>query len=227
MKPYATTHGTFSTPRGRSVTLTYREDTNDYNTLRSCLDEDEYRLRDLRLTGTALDIGAHIGGVTVALLVDNPELRVVAVEAVPPNVELLRENLERAGVAERVTILRAAAGKGRTATIRWGFAGDEVADHHAFIGNALLAPSATHLSEKVPVVKLADLVTEHGPFSFAKVDCEGCEFDFLRGTALAQVALIRGEVHADPAPLMGTLGRTHDTRFPHQIPGAFEAVRRG
>ena len=64
---YTVTHGTFRTPRGRSVSLSYREDTNDYNALRSCLDEDEYRLAELTLTGTALDVGAHIGGVTVAL----------------------------------------------------------------------------------------------------------------------------------------------------------------
>lgn len=223
---YTVTHGTFRSPRGRQVTLAYREDTNDYNTLRSCLDEDEYRLRDLHLDGTALDVGAHIGGASVALLVDNPELRLVAVEAVPPNVELLRDNLASNGVADRATVLHAAAGRGKTATIRWGFAGNESADHHAFIGNSLLPGPASHLSERVPVVTLARLASKFGPFGFAKVDCEGCEFPFLYGKALAQVTRIRGEVHADPTPLMKALLATHDTTFPNTIPGAFEAVRR-
>lgn len=221
---YTVTHGTFRTPRGRSVSLSYREDTNDYNALRSCLDEDEYRLAELTLTGTALDVGAHIGGVTIALALDNPDLRVVAIEAVPPNVVLLRENVERAGVADRVTVIEAAAGTGKTATIQWAFEGDEAATHHAFIGNALLPTTdlSRNRSEQVPVVTLAALVAAHGPFSFAKVDCEGCEYDFLRGKALANVAMIRGEEHHGVLQLPGfTITYTQGN-----APRGFEAVRR-
>lgn len=219
---YTVTHGTFRTPRGRSVSMSYREDTNDYNTLRSCLDEDEYGLKNLTLSGHALDIGAYIGGVTVALAVDNPELHVVAVEAVPPNVDLLRENVERNGLSERVTILHAAAGKGATATIRWAFAGNLTADHHAFVGNSTIqGPNVTHRSEQVPVRTLASLVDEFGPFAFAKVDCEGCEYDFLQGPALSQVALIHGEEH------YGTLKLPEHTvtYSPGTPPRGFEAVR--
>ena len=223
---YTVTHGTFRTPRGQSVTLAYREDTNDYNTLRSCLDEDEYRLRELTLTGTALDVGAHIGGVTIALLVDNPDLRVVSIEAVPPNVDLLRQNVEALGLSERVTIVNAAAGKGRTATVRWAFEGGEVAQHHAFIGNSLLPEGTTGRSEQLPVVKLADLVAEHGPFCFAKVDAEGAEYPFLRGKALANVELIRGEFHYGVEPLATQLAPYFDTTFGDTAPGPFEAVRR-
>ena len=222
---YTVTHGTFRTPRGQSVTLAYREDTNDYNTLRSCLDEDEYRLRELTLSGTALDVGAHIGGVTIGLLVDNPDLRVVSIEAVPPNVDLLRRNVESLGLSERVTIVNAAAGKGKTATVRWAFEGNYVADHHAFIGNAVMPETdlRTAKSEQVPVVKLADLVAEHGPFSFCKIDCEGCEYPFLRGKALSQVALIRGEEHYGKLDLPGfDVTYTQDN-----APRGFEAVRRG
>src|SRR5688500_12720216 len=124
---YTVTHGTFRTPRGQNVTMAYREDSSDWNTIRSCLDEDEYRLAELHLTGTALDIGAHIGGATIAMAVDNPDLHVVSVEAVPPNVELLRANVVRNGLSDRVTVVHAAAGKGQTATIRWGFEGNESA----------------------------------------------------------------------------------------------------
>jgi len=223
---YAVTQTTFTTPRGRSVTMNYRQDSSDWNTLSSCLTEDEYRLAELNLTGTALDIGAHIGGATVALAMDNPELHVVAVEAVPPNVDLLRENVARNGLSERVTVIHAAAGKGKTATIRWAFAGNESADHHAFIGNSLLPGPATHLSEKVKVRTLASLAREFGPFCFAKVDCEGCEFPFLAGPGLKDVSLLRGEVHADPAPLQNQLIATHTVSMPDAIPGAFEAVAR-
>jgi FkbM family methyltransferase len=221
---YRVTQGTFRTPRGQTPTLAYREDTNDWNVLISCLNEDEYALKELHLEGTALDIGAHIGGVTIALALDNPELRVIAVEAVPPNVELLRENVRRAGLEERVTVLHAAAGKGKTATVRWAFEGNYVADHHAFIGNAVMPDTTTAgTSELLDVVTLTALVKEYGPFSFAKVDCEGCEYDFLTGRGLLDIACIRGEEHYGRLPLPGfDVTYTQDN-----APRGFTAVRRG
>ena len=226
---YALDSHLFQTPRGAQVTMTYRQDTNDWNSLWSCLNEDEYRLRELNLMGTALDIGAHIGGVTVALLADNPDLRVVSVEAVPPNAVLLRKNIEDNGFNDRATVIEAAAGKGRTTTIRWGFEGNTSADHHAFIGNAILPTTdlSKHKEAKVPVRTLTSLVKEFGGFSFCKVDCEMCEFDFLRGSGLSGVERIRGEVHAEPEVLWEQLKATHDFSAGSTIPGAFEAVRRG
>jgi FkbM family methyltransferase len=221
---YRVTQGTFRTPRGQTPTLSYREDTNDWNVLISCLNEDEYALKELHLEGTALDIGAHIGGVTIALALDNPELKVVAVEAVPPNVELLTENVRRNGLEERVTVLHAAAGKGKTATVRWAFEGNYVADHHAFIGNAVMPETTVSGSaERLDVVTLNALAKEYGPFSFAKVDCEGCEYDFLKGRGLLDIACIRGEEHYGKLPLPGfDVTYTQDN-----APRGFTAVRRG
>ena len=220
---YAVTQGTFRTPRGRSVTLNYREDTNDWNTLSSCLTEDEYGLRDLRLEGQALDIGAHIGGVTIALAVDNPELHVIAVEAVPPNAQLLAANVEAARVADRVTIVQAAAGKGDKATVRWGFKGNEAADHHAFIGNAVM-PNVNlveHENSEVDVVTLAGLVKQYGPIGFAKIDCEGCEYPLLENIPDC-ITRIRGEEHYGPLDLPDfDVTYTQDN-----APRGFEAVRR-
>ena len=218
---YAVTQGTFRTPRGRSVTLNYREDTSDWNTLASCLNEDEYRLADLQLAGIAADIGAHIGGVTVALAIDNPELRIIAVEAVPPNAQLLAANVERAGIADRVTVVQAAAGKGKTATIRWAFEGNESADHHAFIGNSLLPGDTKHLTEEVSVVTLAGLVKSYGPIGFVKIDCEACEYDTLVKIP-ACIERIRGEEHYGPLDLPG-----YDVTYTQDnAPRGFEAVRK-
>ena len=221
---YEVTLDTFRTPRGHPVTMGIRTGTNDWNTLNACMTEDEYGLRDLRFEGTALDVGAYIGGVTIALALDNPELLVVAIEAVPPNVDLLRENVERAGVSDRVTILHAAAGEGQTAEVKWAFAGDEVSDHHAFVGNAQMPELATstHKTEVVPVVTLADLVLNYGSFCFAKVDCEGCEYPFLKGPALIGVDRIHGEEHYGPLDLPGfEVKYTQDN-----APRGFEAVRK-
>jgi FkbM family methyltransferase len=222
---YAVTQGTFRTPRGRSVTLNYREDTNDWNTLNACLTEDEYGLKDLHLSGVALDIGAYIGGVTIGLALDNPDLHVVAVEAVPPNVVLLRENLTRAGAADRVTVVEGAAGDGQPVMLNWGYSGNEAADHHSFIGNAVMAEADLRASHAamVPTITLASLVADYGPFSFAKVDCEGCEYPFLSGSGLEGVALIRGEEHYGPLDLPG-----YDVTYTQgNAPRGFEAIRRG
>lgn len=196
---YNVTQGTFVTPRGRSVTLDYRIDTNDWNTLYSCLNEDEYHLEELRLEGTALDIGGYIGGVTVALLADNPRLRVVTVEALEPNIELLTRNIASLGVdaVSRSQIVHAAAGTGDTATIRYGFTGSEVGTHHAFVGNAVMpeANLSQAKSVEVPGVTLTSLTEQYGPFCFMKIDCEGCEHDVLKDPAAEAIPLIRGELH--------------------------------
>ena len=231
---YAVTQGQFRTPRRRFVTLSYREDTNDYNVLRSCLDEDEYHLEGLHLSGKALDIGAHIGGVTIALAVDNPDLHVTAVEAVPPNVDLLRENVQRAGVEDRVEVIHAAAGKGKTADIKWAFSGHgDVGSHNAFVGNALLpVPIEAHASMTLDVISLPKLVGDG--VEFAKVDCEGCEWPLLQGRALSKVGRIHGEWHPtnghtrnDIMQVLTKAGFTVIFSGPEAGPGGFEAVRGG
>lgn len=210
--------GNWTTPKGQFVRMTYRAETSDWNTVASVmLPHDEYGLRDLALTGRAADVGAHIGSVTIALLVDNPELRVVAVEPVPDNVALIRENLALNGVADRCEVVAAAVGSGSTTTIRYGYEGSENATHHAFIGNSAIvypdAPENPHQEATVPVLSLKDL----GPLDFVKIDCEGGEWGFLTGAALSKVPRIHGEAHpvlGHRAPDMAAqLAATHAVTF--------------
>lgn len=194
----------FRTPRGHPVSMAIRPDTNDWNTLASCLNEDEYQLRDKHLTGWALDIGAYTGGVTVALAVDNPELQVLAVEPVPFNVELLRRNLELNGVADRVTIFSGAVGPpGVTfSEIRFGYRGDANLEHHAWVGNSSLAYDSggevEHDALQVETLGIARLLDRFGiEPTWTKVDCEGAEWAFFEAPAkhLRRLSYIIGEVH--------------------------------
>lgn len=206
MRFYGSASRDFRTPKGNTVTMTYRPDTSDWNTIWSCLPEDEYGLARLDLTGFAADIGGHIGGVTLALLADNPALHVIAIEAVPENAELLWNNVEANGFGDRATVINGAAGKeAGTARIHYRYTGNETAEHHAFIGNIGLFPGfgpdncpneIPHEHADVPVVPLADLV-DNRLLSFMKIDCEGGEWDFFdtEPANLRRLARIHGEWH--------------------------------
>lgn len=225
-------HG-FRTPHGRTARMTYRADTNDYNTLYASLDDDEYRLPS-GLTGTAADIGGYLGSVGIALALDNSGLRVVIVEPVPPNCELIRRNIEANGLGDRVTLIEGAAGKGGESVEVWyGYTGSVSLEHHAFVGNSTLAYDelpVAHQTATYKAIGLSALVKDYGPLSFLKIDTEGAEWAFL-ATDLSKVDTIAGEWHPvrghTQDDMAALLVKTHNATFtgPEAGPGGFLAVR--
>lgn len=206
------------TPRGSPVTYTVREDTCDHNNVWSACQEDEYGLADVDLgDGWALDIGAHIGGVTIPLALDNPRAHIIAVEGLSENVALLRENVAAAQVTDRVTILHAIAHRPgvRSGVMRWNFGGGEAASHHRYIGNATNIPVESQEEETVPAVSLADvLALAGGTIAFCKIDCEGGEYDFLDDPyAVPGVREYRGEFHDGYQRISEMLGDSHAVRL--------------
>lgn len=224
--------GTWRTPMGKEARFVFREGTSDWNTIQSCTTEDEYGLRGLSLSGVALDIGAHVGGVAIALALDHPRLRVIAVEPVPDNARLLRANVALNDVAHRVRVIEAAAGgpDDEWIDIGWGYRGSDVATHHAFIGNATLTAGADHETTRCYARSLQSLVGTYGSeISFAKIDCEGCEARFLATPFVDAVAEWRGEwhpPHIDEAGIHALLDATHEVTTWGPGPGGFRAVRR-
>ena len=206
-------------PRGVSVEMHARDDTSDLATIGSTWRlwdalHDEYGLADIFSDGVMLDVGAHIGSVCIAFLVDNPAARAIAIEPLPENVQMLRQNAESAGVIDRLAILQGAIG---TDTIHYGF------DDHKYIGN--IGGSTANTAISASVVALSDL----GPIDIVKVDCEGCEWSLLADPAIADVRIIVGEWHGAPVSrLRKALTKTHkvsiltdDAGF-----GTFRAVAR-
>lgn len=205
----------FRTPRGASASMSWRPGTNDWNTLVSCITEDEYGLASVHLSAgqVAVDVGAYAGGVSIALAIDNPDSRVLAVEPLPPNVDLIAENIGRNGLGERVTLLPMAVvkpGVART-TIRWAFDDTESGRHHRYVGNSSLAPAGLAQTALVDGVTLGALVAMgNGRIDFLKVDCEGGEYDlFADADALRSVGDIRGEYHDGWDRLVRLLEATH------------------
>jgi FkbM family methyltransferase len=221
-------------PGGNEVIVHCRDDTSDLSTVGSTFRlwgnlVDEYQLGSLPpLSGTAIDIGAHIGTITLALLADHPDLSVIAVEPLPENCDLIRTNLAANGWTDRARVVRGAIAKGKTARIAYDFAGPDYLRNHRYIGGMTLGRDAEHATITVPAVRLSDLID--GECVFLKVDCEGCEWDLLADPAIARVERIVGEGHPSDwlARVHNALDATHDIEVLSDEggPGTFRAVRR-
>ena len=233
-------------PRGHGASLYVRSRTNDAATVHSTfwapngILHDEYELAKLHLTGWALDIGAHVGSVALALAIDNPDLKVIAVEAVPENAALLQASVEYLALTERVFVISASAGQeGQDFDyIRYGYYDvpgipEEHAEQVRYIGGLFREHSLSEITLQVPVVSLEAIRARFGVdrFSFCKIDCEGCEWAFLATPAVESIDLFIGEFHDRGfGPLGALLGKTHDVEITKPSAdegiGLFRATRR-
>jgi FkbM family methyltransferase len=182
------------------VTFLTRDATSDLSVVGSTFElwgklVDEYRLADLHLGpgDVFVDVGAHIGTASIAVLLDNLDATAIAVEPIPENIEVMRANAEALGVADRLSIIAAAVGSGRNVSIGYDYQSDPT---NAYIGN--LAGHDARKVATVPIITLASLVKlAGGSIAAMKVDCEGGEWGLLRSRSTAKVRRIVGEWHND------------------------------
>lgn len=200
------------TPKGNEFKMECREGTSDENICRLIASLDEYGLGVHTFKGVALDIGAHIGTVTVPLLIDNPDLIVLACEPVFENVMMLRRNISLNGVDKRVTVLPIAVGPDGILPISHGYKG-----RHRHIGN--LGEGDSEHTDDIVSMSLTAIQRGIGkPLALMKLDCEGCEWDALADPAISQVEMIVGEFHATGRAkgmtrVQDLLGDTHRVFF--------------
>lgn len=198
----------FRTPRGGQATMELRPDTVDHDVCYSLMVEDEYHLGALpALEGLAIDIGAYIGAASIALALDNPSLRVKAVEVVPENVEAIHENVRLNHVDDRIEVVFAAAGgpdeASRTCYMRHRAhpaATTAYVNKHRYVGNSFWSPNGSMEFQadavEMDCVSLSDLA-QGEPVAFIKIDAEGAEWEFLADPAVALAEHIHGEYHWD------------------------------
>lgn len=211
-------------PRGHAGVINVRDETSDLSLVFGSFSDrwtrggDEYGLRELHVTGSFVDVGAHIGAIALAVALDNPVQRIVLVEPVPENMAMARATFEANGLA--ATFVSAAIG---TTKVRLGRRG--TADE--YVGNIGYNRGR---SITVDTVTLADLVEmAGGHIDVLKVDCEGCEYALLDAD-LSQVDTIFGEWHGGGRERLETLlAPTHDITLLTDLGGIglFRAVRRG
>lgn len=213
----------FRTPNGRTAQMTIREGTNDWNTLNACMTEDEYHLAGLELSGWAFDIGGYLGGVGIGLALDHKDLRVIIVEPVPDNARLIRENVARNLLDDRVTIIENAVGGPDTGSVAvwFNYRGTETLEHHAFVGNSSIAYDHGGEPEHDEVIydqpeTISSLISGRMdvPPDLIKIDCEGGEWEILTDRAVWGCPLIIGEAHSvrghKGRDIIDLLSATHD-----------------
>jgi FkbM family methyltransferase len=219
-----------TTPRGHPARLAVRDQTSDLAVAGSTFAGaagsplvDEYGLAATTIAGRFVDVGAHIGAVTVAVLLDNPDATAVLVEPVPENVDMIRANLAANGLEGRAEILQGAVG---TNQISYGFEGSETASTNRYIGNLTMAPLRGSQRIQVRCYTLAELL----PCAAMKVDCEGGEWALFADRAILTVPLLFGEYHGQPGAegVLATFGKTHRVTFDHTggSAGNFRALLR-
>jgi len=208
----------FASPGGHQYVMDCRDDTTDSMVAGAvAYPSDEYDLpRGLR--GWAMDVGAHIGSVTVPLLMDNPELRVIAIEALPENIGQLVKNLELNGLSGRYIAVHAAAADS-AAEQRIGYSLNFPPDDsdfnrlNRFIGSMSAPDGVPEVRVKGVTLRGAMLLRgpeQDEPVQWLKIDCEGCEYAFLRSDWLTLVDVIVGEVHLGAQRLRDILSLTHE-----------------
>lgn len=186
--------GKWHTPLGHPVEFAYRDATSDWNTISATLTHDEYGIPS-GMSGHAVDVGGYVGSVGIGLAVDNPALRVTIIEPVPANAALIRENIARNDVSDRVTLIEgAASGDREPVTVWYGYRGNEAAEHHAFVGNSTLAYSDGWALEHDEVTYTPVTLRDLAPIDYLKIDCEGGEWSILRD--IPRIPTIVGESHA-------------------------------
>lgn len=225
----------WGTPGGHQASYHVRADTNDAALIVGILGEDEYHLAGLKLSGWALDIGAHVGTIAIALAMDHPNLKVIAVEPVPDNAELIRRSVASNGLSERVFVEEAGAGAIGQATVpcHYAYTAHDIPDQgyveqNRFIGN-LWRDLGEGTVIDAPVVTIPGLMDKYGidEFRFVKIDCEGCEWEFLAEHTQAIEEMV-GEWHDGPFSRIKKLLRHHSVELLTDYGGSgiFRAIRK-
>lgn len=138
-----------------------------------------------------LDIGAHVGIVSIYLAKRYPMLKIYAFEPVPENFARLERNLKANGVANVTAVNQAISADGRPLTLAVGLSQNS-GGSSAFLANG-------HAGVVVDSLTLREVFTQYGidRVRLLKIDCEGAEHEILRtSTALLErVDYLRGEFH--------------------------------
>ena len=159
-----------------------------------------YAMRDLAFVkgDVIVDVGAHIGGVSIILATLHPKVRIIAFEPAANNYASLCSNLQANGIRNVTAVKQAVMGERGELTLTWA--------PHATAGSTVGLSDAARLarerggwkSETVTCVTLDDVFAEHriDRCSWLKLDCEAAEWGILaESNVLNRVDRMAVELH--------------------------------
>lgn len=163
-----------------------------------------YRLPDIPFAAgdVAVDIGAHVGGVSVYLGKKHPSARIYAFEPSSANYARLRRNLKANKVKNVTAAHVAVTGDGRDVTLELAIASG---------GHSILKPPSGD-GERVNSLTLERIFDLYGieRLHLLKIDCEGAEYEILEVAEylLDRVDWFVGEFHQ--SDMLTAQGQTPD-----------------
>lgn len=180
-----------------------------------------------------IDIGAYLGIWGIWNIKRLKTCKVLALEPLPENVEMVRRNVWKNGLEGSLEIIQGAVGSGKQVAIKYSSLSTDPGRIHHFIGNAANLSGEKEVT--VPIYQLHHLLTEvetrfHTRKVWAvKIDCEGGEEDFFRNAKsedLRRVFYFIGEHHTGEGRIKNILENAGFVRIPYDkrdnpVPGLF------
>lgn len=164
--------------------------------------EDIYGLKELKLSpgDIVIDVGAHVGAVSIFLGKRFPDVRILAYEPCRNTFGVLQDNIRRNNVANVESFNLAISGNGRDLRLL-------VAPHKSGMANAFVSEEVRekrvrdlgYRTEVVASITLDAVFRDNGidRCAFMKLDCEGAEFEIVEETrVLNLVDELALEIHA-------------------------------
>ena len=164
--------------------------------------EDIYGLKELKLSrgDIVIDVGAHVGAVSIFLGKKFPDVRILAYEPCRNTFSVLQENIRRSNVTNIESFNLAISGNGRD--LRLLVAPHKSGMANAFVSEELRENRVRDFGYRTEVVASTtlDAVFRDNKINrcaFMKLDCEGAEFEIVRETrVLNLVDVLALEIHA-------------------------------
>lgn len=171
------------------IKVAYRENTADLSIAVENILRDDYRLKSIaQQNGVFVDLGAYGG--YVSLLAASLGMKVLAVEPLPANVELIRENIRLNDWGSRMRVVEGAFG---TEKIFWNDTTNPAILGHRFVANSSGSPGCQSIA--VADLSLDELLAPYPEIHIIKTDCEGGEWKLPTQTVVHRTNYIVGEFH--------------------------------